>query len=503
MNVQQRQQVRASLLLRPTESSARLIKPSHFVFRLRRGARVSSTVASVLLIALGLAVPPRIGLSATASFGIAPAPPNVVVIMADDLGYGDIGCYGGKAKTPNLDRLAREGIRFTDFHANGAVCSPTRAAFLTGRYPQRCGVVTALGENAEGLPKGEKTIAAYLKERGYTTGLFGKWHLGYHLENSPLHHGFDQFRGHLHGALDYLSKVDQWGRVDWWHNDRPVRDDQTYATDLATRDAIEFVTSNRARRFFAFVSYSAIHFPWQAPDDGAHRRAGLHYGEVTGPLSKLGPHTGDLSATVMRMIESLDQGIGRIIATLKELGIDGQTLVFFTSDNGGILTYRGGHTHISSNGPLRGAKGALHEGGHRVPAIAWWPGRINAGRVTHATTMTMDLLPTLLELAAIAPPATGSARALDGVSLGPVLFSNKEPPKRDLFWRLTHAGTKAVRSGSWKLILQPGASPELYDLSSDLGEARNLALTEPKRVAALQTALAHWEKTLESPASGR
>jgi arylsulfatase A len=480
-----------------------VIKASHIDFRLRRRARIRSSIIGLWLIAFGFAVLPRIGFTATASSAIAPAPPNIIVIMADDLGYGDLGCYGGKARTPNLDRLAREGLRFTDFHSNGAVCSPTRAAFLTGRYPQRCGIVTALGENAEGLPKGEKTIAAYLKERSYATGLFGKWHLGYHPENSPLHHGFDQFRGHLHGALDYFSKVDQWGRVDWWHNHRPVRDDHTYATDLTTRDAIEFATSNRARRFFAFVSYSAIHFPWQAPDDGVHRRPGLRYGEVAGPLSKLGPHTGDLSATVIRMIESLDHGIGRLIATLKELRIDGQTLVFFTSDNGGILTYRGGHTHISSNGSLRGAKASLHEGGHRVPAIAWWPGRISAGRITHATTMTMDLLPTLLELAAIAPPATGSARALDGVSLGPVLFSNGEPPTRDLFWRLTNAGAKAVRSGSWKLILEPGASPQLYDLSLDLGETRDLSLAEPERVDALQTAITRWEKTLEPPVSRR
>jgi arylsulfatase A-like enzyme len=426
-------------------------------------------------------------------------PPNVIVIMADDLGYGDLGCYGGKARTPHLDRLAREGLRFTDFHSNGAVCSPTRAAFLTGRYQQRAGIVTALGENAKGLPPGSNSIASFLKPRGYATGLFGKWHLGYHPENSPLQHGFEEFRGHLHGALDYFSKVDQYGRVDWWHNDQPVSDNSRYATDVTAQDTIDFVTAHRARPFFAFVAFSAIHFPWQSPEDGVHRQPGNRYPDVTGPQNKLGPHAGDLSATVIAMIESLDQGVGRIVDRLKSLGLDRRTLVFFTSDNGGILTYRGGYVNISSNGPLRGAKGSLHEGGHRVPAIAWWPGRIEAGGISGATAASMDLLPTLLELAGIDPRAGGTARALDGVSITPVLFANRALAERDLFWRLTDAGAKAARRGPWKLILQPGGAPELYNLVSDPAESRNLAGAEPQRVAALQAALARWEKSLGSP----
>ena len=172
--------------------------------------------------------------------------------------------------------------------------------------------------------------------------------------------------------------------------------------------------------------------------------------------------------------------------------------MIFTSDNGGILTYRGGYTNISSNGPLRGAKGALYEGGHRVPAIAWWPGRIPAGTVTDAAAMTMDLLPTFLELAGIERPASGGARGLDGVSLVPTLFAAKPLAPRDLFWRLTDDGAKSVRSASWKLIVPPNGSPELYNLSADLGESRNVAQVEPDRVGAMQAALARWEKTLET-----
>ena len=436
------------------------------------------------------------GAAATAGRGEASSAPNIIVIMADDLGYGDIGSYGGRAKTPHLDRLAREGLRFTDFHTNGAVCSPTRAAFLTGRYQQRSGIVSALGEDAAGLPQSEKTVAAYLRERPYATGLFGKWHLGYHPRNSPLHHGFDVFRGHLHGALDYVSKVDQYGRIDWWHNHQQVDNDPTYATDLTTRDSVAFITANQSRPFFAFVSYSAIHFPWQTPDEGPHRKLGKRYPDVSGETSKLGRHTGDLSATVIAMIESLDAGVGSIVDTVKALGMEKRTLVFFTSDNGGILTYRGGHTNISSNGPWRGAKGSLYEGGHRVPGLAWWPGRIPAGVVTQATAMTMDLMPTFLELAGMAAPAPGGLRGWDGVSLVPMLEARGSPAPRDLFWRLTNTGAKAVRSGPWKLMVPPDGPVELYNLEADPGETRNVASTEPQRVRALRAALARWEQSL-------
>lgn len=429
-------------------------------------------------------------------------PPNFVVIMADDLGYGDLGCYDGRARTPHLDRLAREGLRFTDFHSNGSVCSPTRAAFLTGRYQQRCGILTALGEGAPGLPREEKTIPEYLQERGYASALIGKWHLGYHPENGPLQHGFDYFRGHLHGAFDYVSKVDQWGRHDWWHDDRAVPD-ETYATELITKHTVEFLTASRARPFFAFVSHSAIHFPWQAPGDPSQRKPGGRYEDVTGPNSKLGLHQGDVGDVVVRMIEALDESVGRIVDTLRALGIRERTLVFFTSDNGGYQTYAGGYTNVSSNGPLRGAKGSLYEGGHRVPGIASWPGRIQPGRITAATALTMDLAPTLLELAGVPLPARSGMHGFDGTSLGPLLFENRESAPRDLYWA-DRRGAAAIRRGPWKLILPTGEAPELYRLDDDISETRNLARAEWDRVSVLQAAVMEWQRSVTpATASGR
>jgi arylsulfatase A-like enzyme len=451
------------------------------------GFRLAGALVAGLLASLGPASLP--------AQPAADAPPNFLVIMVDDLGYGDLGCYGGRARTPHIDRLAREGLRATDFHSNGAVCSPTRAAFLTGRYQQRSGILTALGENARGLPQTERTVATMLRQRGYATALFGKWHLGYQHENGPLRHGFDEFRGHLHGAVDYVSKVDQFGRVDWWHNEQPAVE-ATYATEIITRDVLAFLTARRDRPFFAFVSHTAIHFPWQAPGDGAHRRAGVRFQDTSGPYSKLGPHSGDLGDVVRRMIEAVDQSTGQILDRLRELGLDRRTLVVFTSDNGGILEYRGGYTNISSNGPLRGAKAGIHEGGHRVPAIFRWPGRIAPGSVSAATMLSMDLAPTLLELAGAAFPPADGPRAFDGVSLLPVLSGGALAP-RDVYWRLAdERSARAVRRGDWKLIVPAGGAPELYDLAKDLGEARNVAAAHPETVAALQASLAGWARAV-------
>ena len=247
---------------------------------------------------------------------------------------------------------------------------------------------------------------------------------------------------------------------------------------------------------YAFVAHSAIHFPWQTPTDSIHRQPGQRYSDVKGPRSKLGPHTGDVGAAVREMIEALDRSVGRIVDSLKAQGLERRTLVFLTSDNGGILSYAGGHTHVSSNGPLRAAKGSLYEGGHRVPAIAWWPGRIQPGATTDATALSMDLLPTFLELAGIELPAPNGPRQLDGISLVPLLFSGKALAERNVFWR---QGVKAVRRGPWKLFVPQDRPPELYNLSTDVGEKLDLASAEASRVAAMQTALRDWEKSIDSP----
>lgn len=422
--------------------------------------------------------------------------PNFIVILADDLGYGDLGCFGNQVnRTPHLDQLAREGVRLTDFHSNGANCSPTRAALLTGRYQQRMRIEGALGENAPGLLKSEITLAERLREAGYATGIFGKWHLGYKPDNGPLQHGFDEFTGHLHGATDYLSHVDKYGRLDWWHGDKPVVE-EGHNTELITRHSIDFIERHRERPFFLFVSHSAIHFPWMNAEDKAHREVGKRYEDKIG---KLGPHAdGPVQPVVRRMIEKLDESVGRIVSAVKRAKLERNTLVFFTSDNGGIVREAGvpikPENVISINAPLRGQKHGLYEGGHRVPAIAWWPGVVPAGIESTTTTMTMDLFPTLLELAGLNRPAADTPVRLDGVSFAPVLLRNEALPERTLFWR--QGDSRAVRSGNWKLVSIHDAPFELYDLASDIGERKNLAKDQPDKLRELVGRHREWAQSL-------
>lgn len=423
--------------------------------------------------------------------------PNIILIVADDLGYADIGCNGGKrAKTPHLDQLAKEGLRFTDFHSNGSMCSPTRAALLTGRYQQRAGIEEALAENSPGLRKQESTLAQHLRARGYRTAIIGKWHLGGRPASHPLQFGFETFRGCVHGGIDYQSHVTRSGKIDWWHDEKAVAE-EGHATKLVTDHAVRFIQDHKAEPFFLYLPHLTIHFPWMTPTDQAHREVGKTYLD----LSKVGPHQGkEIGDVVAAMIEDLDQSVGRIVAALRECKLDRDTMVFFTSDNGGYMHYPGVLGKISDNGPLRGGKASVYEGGHRVPAIAWWPGKIAPGTVTNATTMTMDLMPTFLDLTGAALPAADSPQALDGVSLQSLLLTAKAPAERILFWR--NGPLKAVRSGSWSLVFMRDNPPELYDLANDLGQKRNLAAKEPKRVAALQAQLADWERTV-TPAKGQ
>ena len=416
--------------------------------------------------------------------------PNLVIILADDLGYGDLGCYGpARARTPHLDRLAREGKRFTDFHSNGAVCSPTRAALLTGRYQQRSGIEEALSERSPGLAAEVRTLAEYLKPAGYATGAVGKWHLGSKPASAalPNRQGFDVFIGSRHGGVDYASHVDRYGRLDWWQDDKPLAE-PGYATDLLTAHAVKFIEQHRDGPFFLYLPHTAIHFPWMAPEDRAYRQEGKNYNNET----RAGPHgPAEIADVVKRMIERLDDGVGRVMDVIRSLPKERETLVIFTSDNGGYLRYIGGLMHISSNGVLRGQKVGMHEGGHRVPCIAWWPGRIAAGSETDATTMTMDLLPTALELANVTAPASDDPQALDGVSLVPLLLRDEAPQPRTLFWK---GGTfKAVRKGPWKLVIEHDGAPELYHLGNDLRERHDLAASEPERLQELLGDLAKWE----------
>lgn len=425
---------------------------------------------------------------------VAAAPPNIVLIMADDLGYADLGCYGSQInKTPHIDALAVGGMRFTDFHSSGAMCTPTRAATLTGLYQQRFGrkfdgAISGQKDYDSGLPLEAVTIAEVLKGKGYATACFGKWHLGYKPPFLPPNQGFDEFVGLGSGDGDFHTHIDRSGREDWWTNNR-LKTEDGYTTDLLTKHSVDFIRRNRKGPFFLYLPHLAIHFPWQGPKDPPHRREGLSYHK-----DKWGviPNPGNVSPHVSAMIESLDQSVGRIVKELRRWKLEQNTLVIFTSDNGGYLTYGKNFRNISSNGPLRGQKTQLYEGGHRVPFIASWPGRIATGVCSELAHST-DLFVTFANLAG----ADFEGVTVDGIDLNPLLLKGESLPDRQLFWRTSRA--KAVREGRWKLRFTNQAS-ELYDLTSDLGERRNLARQHPVRVAEMRKAWESWEKAANKTA---
>lgn len=287
--------------------------------------------------------------------------PNFVIIMADDLGYGDLSCYGHPTiQTPHLDRMAEEGIRFTDFHSNGAVCSPTRAALLTGRYQQRSGVqgvITAANHRHTGMPLAELTFAEALKTAGYKTGMFGKWHLGYPDAFNPVHQGFDEFSGFVSGNIDYHSHVDQAMHLDWWQADKAANE-PGYLTDLVSDKGVRFIEQHKDAPFCLYLAHGAPHYPYQGRKDPPFREPGG---------KRSAEKVDDFDRRYKEMIEVMDEGIGRILATLEASGIDDRTLVVFMSDNGASARAIKG---IGSVGELRGSKGSLWEGGTRVPCIA-------------------------------------------------------------------------------------------------------------------------------------
>ena len=423
--------------------------------------------------------------AARAREGSPAARPNIIFVLADDLGYGDLGCYGAEdIQTPVLDRLAVEGIRFTDFYANGAVCSPTRIAFLTGRYQQRVGMDNALyyQEMGRGLPATGKTIADALKSAGYTTGLSGKWHVGYDYERQPLQQGFDHFFGLLGGNHHYFQHMDRVGVPDLWLGNEPV-ERKGYTTTLITDDAVSFIEGNKGKPFFLYLSHAAPHFPWQGPDDED---------KVVRPKTKSWQQ-GD-RATYKSMVECMDAGIGRVLETIERLGLREQTLVVFTSDNGG-------HTY-SSNASLRGAKAEIWEGGTRVPCIACWPGSIPSGTTTDQVAITMDWTATFRRLAGLERDAQGE----DGIDLMPTLRGEFPERQRTLYWRRKHGPVRkgfeearAVRRGRWKLVEQTTQSEQLlFDLQEDSSESKNVIADHQELARALHEMLVGWEKSVNS-----
>ena len=373
--------------------------------------------------------------------------PNLIVIMADDLGYGDLSCYGGWIETPRLNELAANGMRFTDFHSSGNVCSPTRAGLLTGRYQQRAGIpgVVYADPNREahvhGLQEDETTFAKLLHEAEYTTAIFGKWHLGYYQQYNPIHHGFDLFRGYVSGNIDFFSHVDQAGNYDWWHQDKHVVE-PGYTTHLLTKHAVEFIHQNVSRPFCLYLPHEAPHYPYQGPADKAERTVG-------GTFRTTGART-DIKRAYREMVEEMDRGIGEVVRAVQRLGLANRTFILFCSDNGANKN--------GSNGPLRGNKGSNWEGGHRVPCVAWWPGKIAPGQVCHDLTITLDIMPTLLAAAGVPSPDT---HQLDGLNLLPRLLGGEPIVHRKLYWN-----GKAMRDGPWKLIVNGKGGEKVWPLSS-------------------------------------
>ena len=421
-----------------------------------------------------------LGILSVPSVSRAAERPNFVFILADDLGYGDLGCYGAPdIRTPHLDRMAAEGIRFTDFYANGAVCSPTRVGFLTGRYQQRVGMENALyyQEMGRGLPAEGLTLADALGSAGYATGLSGKWHVGYDLVRRPTQQGFDHFFGLLGGNHHYFEHMDRIGVPDLWLGETAIERDG-YSTDLITGDAVAFIEREKDRPFFLFLSHPAPHFPWQGPGDAA---------KVIRPKTKAWQQ-GD-RATYIAMVERMDEGIGQVLAAIDNAGLRKKTLVVFTSDNGGDVHSR--------NAPLRDKKASIYEGGTRVPCVARWPGGIPAGSITNQVGITMDWTATFRRLAGLGPDPEGE----DGIDLEPTLTGEDAPRERTLFWRRQWGPrrkgfeeSRAVRKGRWKLIeIKESRERMLFDLEADPGESRNRVDDQPALVEELKTLLDAWE----------
>ena len=417
----------------------------------------------------------------------SPARPNVVLIITDDVGYGDFGSYGATdVRTPNIDRLAREGVRLTDFYAQPQ-CTPTRAALISGRYPQRVALERALstvGPSLEqGLPATGRTLPQLVKNAGYATGLVGKWHLGFKPEFSPNAHGFDYFYGFLAGYVDFYTHTRGFdGADDLWENGVAVKD-SGYMTDLITRRAVGFIERNAGRPFFLEVAYSAAHWPFQRP---GHPTRAARNGAFQHPDDSI-PAT---RADYIAMLEHADAGVGEILAALDRHGLARNTLVIFTNDNGGEW--------LSSNAPFFHRKDTLWEGGIRVPAIFRWPARLPAGTTSGQPGITMDLTATILAATGASVPADA---AVEGLDLVPILSGDEREPERTFFWRIDvpARSQRAVRRGPWKLLID-GDDALLFDLRTDPGERQDQAARQPDVVRSLRQSLIAWEAEVGAPA---
>ncbi|WP_312873313.1 sulfatase-like hydrolase/transferase [Kibdelosporangium persicum] len=406
--------------------------------------------------------------------------PNVLVILADDLGWGDLSCYGSPLiRTPHLDQLAADGIRFTNGYSAAAVCSPTRFALYTGRYPGRLpgGLQEPIGGPNEqhGIPPEHPALGSLLKQAGYTTAMFGKWHCGYLPWFSPTKSGWDTFFGNFGGALDYYSKMSGNGR-DLYEGEVPVESLDYYTDTIADR-AAEFVRARHDRPWLLNLNFTAPHWPWEAPGDLEVSKE-LTARLAAGDRQALVHNDGGTLETYRKMVEAMDAGIGRVLSALRDSGKERDTFVLFSSDNGG--------ERWSYEWPLSGNKGSLFEGGIRVPTIVRWPAHVLPDQESDVPVITQDWTATILRIAGTQPVPT---HPLDGRDLVSYLVDTVVPGESDLFWRTRSA--RALRRGRWKFLRQ-GTNPDaLYDLITDPRERANLAQRYPRIVSDLS---ASWEE---------
>ncbi|MEU3528474.1 sulfatase-like hydrolase/transferase [Streptomyces sp. NPDC038707] len=411
--------------------------------------------------------------------------PNVLVILGDDLGWADLSSYGAPhIKTPNLDRLARQGVRFTDAYSGSATCSPTRFSLYTGRYPGRTrgGLAEPVADRSQGLDPNHPTLASLLKKAGYDTALIGKWHCGWLPDYSPTKSGWDEFFGNFGGVLEYFSKLGQLGDYDLYEGDAEYRDLRYYTTVLTER-AVEYVGRRHRRPWLLNLNFTTPHWPWLAEGDAetgaviAERvRAASTAAEATAALTH---RDGGSVAKYTEMVQSLDAAVGEVLAALRRSGQEENTLVLFASDNGG--------ERWSYQWPLSGGKSGLQEGGIRVPTILRWPARIDGHQVSHEPNFSPDWTATLLELGGARPDP---AHPLDGTSLAGYLLRGERLPERDLFWRVRN--NRALRRGDWKYYQDASGTDHLYHLATDLREQADLAPDRPDLLAELKAA---WERT--------
>jgi len=426
------------------------------------------------------------------------APPNIVFMLADDLGYGDLPAFGAKdVRTPHLDKLAAAGVKFTQAYANGPECTPSRTAILTGRHPQRPGglecplgtgnvgryddAIRLREQHDLGLPPRMAVLAPGLKQAGYSTALIGKWHLGYEAKFNPLDQGFDRFFGILGGNVDYYRHIELSDLPVFIDNRAPITR-AGYMTDLFRDEAVAFVKQQSAQKpFFLMLSFTAPHFPFQPP------------GTPDEPMPTAEQWTKGTRANYVKMIENMDDAAGAILAALKETGAEDDTLVVFASDHGAMAP--------GSNAPWRDFKETLFEGGIRTPVLARWPGKLKSGTVDDRPWMLMDLTTSFLQLANATPP---DGRPLDGHPVLVDVIAGRETPPRDFFWRARRGERtwRAARSGNLKWITkQDTGSPAeewLFDLKMDPGEAEDLKAPRSADVTRLKALVAEWEMEVET-----